>query len=182
MTTSHTVVEVSPSADLANRVLTYFEGVHRKVFNGDPVSNPRLRVEIAAHDLAHDTPVVTLIAPWTLIGIAAPPDGLMTTSLRIGPNHYPVLGNEVADIGRYFSVILVPDVSEMSSQEAAQETAAPLAVQFSQAVARARMEMTEVEDHARRASFKRIAGGAPPAERATGYGNPHHPPEPKTGG
>ena len=62
-------------ADLAARVLAHFEGVHADVFRGDPAANPRLKVEVLDPEMAGDTPTLVLITPWTLNGMAFPPDG-----------------------------------------------------------------------------------------------------------
>lgn len=160
---------------LAQRVREYFQAVYDDVFADDPATNPSLRVEVIGDATAFDTPIVVLIAPWTLCGIALPPDGRLPSTLRVGHKHYPVLANEVEQIGRYQSVILVPNVSAYTSQKEAQEAARPLAEAFRAAVKKARQEMAEVRDRDLRALFTtgRIE---PTGHSATGFGSPDEDP------
>lgn len=160
-------------ADFAERVAAYFEDVHRDVFDGDPASNPALGVEVIGAAMAHDTPVAVMIAPWTLCGLAVPPHGGLPTSLRIGPKSYPVLANEVEQLGRYHSVVLVPDVSGYASRRDARAVADPLAQGFRTAVAKAREELTEVEDARRRSILTGSTDASPPP--GTAFGSPEVP-------
>jgi hypothetical protein len=165
-------LEVSP-AEFSAKVTTYFEGVDRDVFSDDPAANSALAVEVVGVGMAHDTPVVVLIAPWTLCGLAIPPDGRLPTSLRIGPANYPVLRNDVDAIGSYFSVILVPDVSGYLRQQDVRAVAEPLAEKLRVAVEKAREELTEVADRDRRSL---LLGATPRSGQtrspATAFGNP----------
>lgn len=140
---------------------------------GDPASNPNLEVEVVDLGLAGDTPVVVLIAPWTLCGLAQSPDGGLPQTLRVGHRDRPVLANEVDSIGMYQSVILVPDVSGYSNQEQARTEAERLGAGFRQAVESARVELTQVRDNSRRRLLKGLATDVPSsATSGTAYGTP----------
>lgn len=164
---------MSPVAVFADQVRAYFEQVHQEVFAYDPASNPCMSVEVIGAATAKDTPVVILIAPWTLCGLALPPDGRLTSTLRVGHSHYPTIVNEVDEIGTYWSVMLVPDVSGYTSQEEARQEAQSLAEPFRQAVEKARQELTEVADADRRSLFNAVAGRPDSAAPAgTAFGTP----------
>jgi hypothetical protein len=163
---------VSPVV-LADRVSEYFEGVNHDVFAGDPAANPNLGVEVIDAGVAHDTPVVILIAPWTLAGLATPPDGQLPSALRVGARHCPALANEVPGIGSYWSVILVPDVSGYRSQDQARAVAMSLVEPFHVAVEKARQELTQVTDPGKRALLSRVRmQGEPVGPARTAFGTP----------
>lgn len=146
----------------ATRVFDHFDRIGRTVFAGDPAANQVLQVEIAGKSMARDTPVLILLAPWTLCGLAKPPDGGFVDNLRVNHSHYPALRNDVAGIGRYWSVLLVPDVSGYQSQDEARSAAQELFGPFRSAVEKIRTESSEVEDKSRRAL---LTGRAPAAHR-----------------
>jgi hypothetical protein len=139
--------------DLAARVLAYYEGVHQEVFLGDPASNDRLHVEVLDAGLAEDTPTLVLITPWTINGMAFPPDEEFPESLRIGEKSWPVFRHELGGIGVYRSVNLVSMLGCLDCQEQARELAAAMAEPFRQAVARHRRDVL-VPDPGRRKLFK----------------------------
>lgn len=162
--------KVKPPNPFAKKIFDHFHHVAQTVFNGDAAANENLRVEITDEAVAHDTPVLILVAPWTLCGLAQPPDGRLATDLRIGHSHYPALENELASIGRYWSVLLVPDVSGYGSQDAARSVAGDLFEPFRSAVEKVRLELSEVEDASRR---KLLKGQAPVTPlRSTAFGAP----------
>jgi hypothetical protein len=157
---------------LARRVADYFEGVAREVFEDDPASNPNLAVEVLGTARALDTPVMIVIAPWTVMGMAFPPDGLLPTELRIDHRHYPVLANEVDAIGRYHSVLLIPDVSSYQDQEAIREDALALLPGLQHAIERWRTEKVGVADSARRALVRNLTGRGDPIPPPSPFGVP----------
>jgi hypothetical protein len=126
---------------LAAGVASTFEQIHRRVFLGDPAANPRLKVEVVGVGLAEDTPVLVLITPWTLNGMAFPDDGRFPDSLAIGGRRFPVFRNDVDEIGPYCSVNLVPNVASFASPADARTAAAELIEPFHDAVASARREL-----------------------------------------
>jgi hypothetical protein len=140
---------VSPLDELAGRVAEHFSRVHREVFLGDEVSNPKLWVEVVSPAMAGDTAAMILIAPWTLNGLVFPPDESFPTTLTVGAKEYPVFTAEVEGLGTVRSLNLASDVSTMPSQDAARGIAAALAGPFLEAVALAR-ETGRVSDPSRR--------------------------------
>lgn len=124
--------------DLAQRVYDHFERVNRDVFRGDPVANPKLKVEVLDPEMAGDTPIIVLITPWTLNGMAFPPDDRFPASLSVNTKDLPVFRNELEGIGAYCSVNLVADVSTLQSPDVARAIARPLGTAFRTAVEAAR--------------------------------------------
>lgn len=143
---------ISPEA-LAQRALEFFEGVNRDVFRGDPAANTRLKVEVVEEAMVDDTPTFVLITPWTLNGMAFPPDGRFPESLAVGARECPVFRHEIQGLGEYCSVNLVPDVSRLQSPEAARSAADALASAFREGVAAARADLG-VENPDRRSLLK----------------------------
>jgi hypothetical protein len=166
---------VSSTAPFADRVLAHFERVAREVFADDPSANRNLSVEVVGDAIAGDTPVLVVVAPWTLCGLAEPPDGRLLPTLRVGPRHYPAFDVEVDGIGAYWSVVLVPDVSDYKSQDEARAVAEPLAIRFKAAVERVRAEITGVTDPSRR-SLLTATRDRPVRKRTTAFGSPETPP------
>jgi hypothetical protein len=134
---------------LMRRTLRRFTRVYDEVFRGDPAANVALEVEVAGSGVADDTPVLILITPWTLNGLAFPPDDRFPSSLIVNKRRYPVFAHELDDLGRYQSVNLVPDVSNLTSQEDARRIAAELVEPFLEAVTRFR-HVAEVPNPSRR--------------------------------
>lgn len=165
--------------DLATRVAAIearFERIHDGVFRGDPVCNTGLSVEVAGAAVAYDTPVMVLIAPWTITGLAFPPDGWLPAKLRVGHHHHPVLQNQMDGIGSYHAVLLETDVSGYADQAAARADASSIAARLAEAVEKARREHVEVEDQSRRALAGRLAGRSRPrAIEETPFGVPEPP-------
>lgn len=141
--------------DLGIRVEEHFARVHREVFLGDPVSNPRLKVEVIEEAMAHDTPTMLLITPWTINGLAFPPDGTLPETLIINGRSYPVFQADIEGIGLTHSVNLVATVAALASPEAARSAARAIGGEFLKALARAR-EASQVSDPGRRDLFGRI--------------------------
>lgn len=164
---------------LAQSVAWYFEGLARGVFDGDPASNESLTVEVLGVSMALDTPVMIVITPWTVMGMAFPPDGLLPTGLRIDHRHYPVLANEVDGLGQYRSVLLIPDVSDYRDQAKVRDDALALLPGLLRAVGGCRKERVGVVDPDRRALVRGLAGRGDPATPVSPFGDPDEPPPPK---
>ncbi|MGD2101571.1 MAG: [NiFe]-hydrogenase assembly chaperone HybE [Acidimicrobiia bacterium] len=157
---------------LATSVKGYFERVAREVFEDDPASNPNLGVEVLGVTTARDTPTMVVITPWTVIGLAFPPDGGLPSELRIDHHHYPVLANEVEAIGQYHSVLLIPDVSGYADQAVVREEVMALLPGLVRAVEKWRGEHVEVADSERRAFVRNLAGHRDPTPVASPFGAP----------
>lgn len=59
---------------LSDQVLAAFRHVHQAVFAGDPAANPALALAVTGMLMAADTPTIVRLTPWTLNGLALPPD------------------------------------------------------------------------------------------------------------
>ena len=119
--------------DLVARAGEAFRGVQERVFSGDPSLNPRLRVEPVEPAWVEGVPTLVLITPWTLNGLTFPlgagPDELMVAAV---PRR--AYRGDVAPLGVYWSVNLVPDVSQLTSPGQARRLAASFADPFREAV------------------------------------------------
>ena len=120
---------------------------------GDPLLNPKLKVEVVAEAMAGDTPSLVLITPWTINGMAFPPDGTLPDTLMIGGRAYPVFMADIEGIGLTHSVNLAATVATMSSHEGARSAALAVAGPFQEALARAR-EAAQVTDPGKRRLFR----------------------------
>jgi hypothetical protein len=119
--------------DLVARAGEAFRGVHDLVFAGDPSANPRLRVEPVEPAWVDGVPTLVLITPWTLNGLMFPlgagPDELVVATF---PRR--AYRGDVVPLGVYWSVNLVPDVSQLTSPGQARRLAASFADPFREAV------------------------------------------------
>lgn len=163
---------------LAQSVAAYFERVAREVFDGDPASNPNLEVEVLGTTMALDTPLMLVITPWTVMGMAFPPDGRLPSGLRIDHRHHPVLANEVDAVGPYHSVLLVPDVSGYTDQAAVRENALELLPGLTHAIERWRSQQVEVADSERRALVRNLTGKGDPPVPSSPFGDPNETSQP----
>jgi len=125
---------------LEQAVRRAFESVHDRAFRGDPAANPRLRVEVVAAALAEDTPAVVLLTPWTCNGLAFPPDGTFPLELEIGGKPRPARSIVLPELGRFWSVNLIPDVSRLDTQHRAVALASSWAEPWADAVGHARRQ------------------------------------------
>lgn len=126
-----------------------FEEIHQATFVLDPESNARLGIEVLDSGVAYDTPTFVLITPWTLSGLAFPPDERFPDLLEIGGKPYPAYPIEVPALGRHRSIALVPDLSRLPTPGHARNIAEAMAPAFRAAVATAR-EAVQVRDHSPR--------------------------------
>ena len=125
-------------ATLAAQVHDVFQDIHGRVFRGDPAANPRLQVQVVAAVIAHDTPAVLLLTPWTCNGLAFPADGSFPGEVVVAGRPLAARPVRVGPLGLLWSVNLVPDVSRFASQETAIRTAASWAEPWQLAVSLAR--------------------------------------------
>jgi NiFe hydrogenase assembly chaperone HybE-like protein len=126
-----------------------FEEIHRTAFQLDPPSNPHLGIEVLDSGVAYDTPTFVLITPWTLNGLAFPPDDRFPETLEIAAKPHRAYPIEVPALGRHRAVNLVPDVSTLPTSAYARAVAEAMAPAFRVAVAKAR-EAINAPDRSRR--------------------------------
>jgi hypothetical protein len=137
---------------IASHVRLAFERVHREQFQGDPVANPRLAVEVIDPAVVEDTPAVVLLTPWTVNGLAFPPDGTFTDSLEIAGRRRPVFRIEMPELGAFWSVNLPLEAASLRSMAQARTLARSWVPHFRDAVGAVR-----------RAAAAATAGERPPA-------------------
>ncbi len=118
---------MSGPAGLRDEVLAAFRHVHETAFAGDPAVNPALAVAVTELLLAGDTPTVVLLTPWTLNGLAFPPDRQLPARCEIGGASRLIFRGHLAGLGEYYSANLIPDVSGFTTQAEALNLALSMA-------------------------------------------------------
>jgi [NiFe]-hydrogenase assembly, chaperone, HybE len=108
---------------LAAGVRVAFDHLHRDVFLGDPVANPRLAVDVVDAAIVADTPTLVLVTPWTVNGLAFPPDDDFPDSLQIAGRTRPVFRVELAGLAVFRSVNLPPQTASLHSMSQARTLA-----------------------------------------------------------
>lgn len=126
--------------DIAVNVRLAFERVHREQFLGDPVANPRLAVEVIDPAVVEDTPTVVLLTPWTVNGLAFPPDATFPGSLEIAGRRRPVFRIEMAELGAFWSVNLPLEAASLRSMAQARTLARSWVAPFRDAVGAVRRD------------------------------------------
>jgi hypothetical protein len=129
---------MNPLDDVAADVRTAFERVHREQFLGDRAANPRLTVDVIEAAVVDDTPAVVLITPWTINGLAFPPDDKFPEVLDIAARRRPVFRVEMPELGVFRSVNLPLDAASMRDMDRARTLARSWAAHFRDAVRAAR--------------------------------------------
>jgi hypothetical protein len=119
--------------DLVDRAAEAFRGVLERVFADDPAANSRLAVEAVEPQVVDGVPTLVLITPWAINGLLFP--------FGEGPSELTVAGavrrafrGDVAPLGVYWSVSLVPDVSRLNGQRQARTLGTSFAVPFRDSV------------------------------------------------
>jgi hypothetical protein len=129
---------VRGATDLADAVLSAFQRVHETAFAGDQAANAALQVTVTDVLIAGDTPTIVLLTPWTLNGLAFPPDDRLPEHCEVAGRTRPVYRNSLAGLGEYYSVNLVPNVSRIATQDEALSLAHSLAEPWRDVVAKLR--------------------------------------------
>ncbi len=129
---------MSGPAGLGDQVLAAFQHVHQTAFAGDPAVNPALAVAVTDLLMAGDTPTIVLLTPWTLNGLAFPPDRQLPARCEIAGATRLIFRNHLAGLGEYYSVNLIPDVSGIATQAEALKLALSLAEPWRDLIATSR--------------------------------------------
>jgi [NiFe]-hydrogenase assembly, chaperone, HybE len=124
--------------DVAAAVRQAFERVHREQFHGDRAANPRLIVDVIDAAIVGDTPAVVLITPWTVNGLAFPPDDRFPDVLDIAARRRPVFRVRMPELGAFRSVNLPLEAASLPGMDQARTLAHSWAVHFHDAVRTAR--------------------------------------------
>jgi [NiFe]-hydrogenase assembly, chaperone, HybE len=131
-------VRMSRLDEIVADVRAAFERVHREQFRGDPVANPRLGVDVIDPAIVADTPAVVLLTPWTVNGLAFPPDDDFPDSLEIAGRTRPVFRLRMPELGVFRSVNLPLDAASLRSMAQARGLAGSWSGHFRDAVGAAR--------------------------------------------
>jgi hypothetical protein len=120
--------------DLGERAEAAFRAVQKRVFADDPDVNGKLVVEVTEAAWVDRVATVVLITPWTLNGLLVPPDGEGPMELLVAGDLRRAFRGDVAPLGVYWAVNLVPDVSRLSGPRQARTLANSFAGPFRQGV------------------------------------------------
>jgi hypothetical protein len=139
--------------DLASRqqaVQETFERIRRDTFDGDPICNEHLDVEVLEAETVGGIDTMAVITPWSIVGLCFPPEDLdLPDELMMGLRPRRLLPNELPRLGTYRSVALTSDCERLESMEAAREVVRRATAEFRQALAR-ELDRTTVERPDRR--------------------------------
>ena len=124
--------------DVTAGVRQAFGRVHREQFLGDRAANPRLTVDVIDAALVDDTPAVVLITPWTVNGLAFPPDDRFPEVLDIAARRRPVFRLQMPELGAFRSVNLPLEAAGLRGMDQARTLAHSWASHFHDAVRTAR--------------------------------------------
>jgi len=129
---------VSRLDEIVVNVRRAFERVHREQFLGDQVANPRLTVDVIAPAMVRDTPAVVLLTPWTVNGLAFPPDDVFPDAVEIAGRRRQVFRILMPELGAFRSVNLPLETSALRDMTQARRLALSWAAPFQEAVTAAR--------------------------------------------
>src|SRR5690349_1456985 len=100
--------------DLVARTDEAFHVVQRRIFADDDAVNRNLVVEVTDAALVREVPTLVLITPWRITGLIVPSDGDGPRELLVAGGLRPAHRGDVAPLGVYWAVTLVPDVSRLA--------------------------------------------------------------------
>jgi hypothetical protein len=132
--TTDAPADVAALHDLIARAEAAFRKVQERVFADDPAINGNLVVEATEAAMVGSVPTLVLITPWTLNGLLVPPDGDGPAELLITGGLRRAFRGDLAPLGVYWAVNLVPDVSRLASPRQARTLANSFAGPFRDAV------------------------------------------------
>jgi hypothetical protein len=108
---------------LVGQVHGAFDRIGREKFRGDPVANPRLTVDVLGAEVVAGVPTMVLLTPWTINGLAFPPDDVFPGALEIAGRPRPVYRLEVAGLGIVRSVTLPTETAALTGMAQARALA-----------------------------------------------------------
>lgn len=128
----------SVEATLADRIRATFAAIHGPTFEADTELTTGIDVEVIDGGVAFDTPTYILVTPWTINGLAFPPDDDFPSGLQIDGRVRSVYSIEQSELGPYRAVNLAPLGSHFPSGAHARKVAHAFAPVFRRAVEEAR--------------------------------------------
>jgi hypothetical protein len=122
----------------AERIRRLFEKIHGPAFDADTELSTGIEVDVIEAGIALDTPTFILLTPWTINGLAFPPDPTFPVAIDIDGATQPVYSIERSELGSYRAVNLAPLGSHFPSAVHAHHFAERAAPKFRRAVEEAR--------------------------------------------
>jgi hypothetical protein len=120
------------------RIRRAFAAIHDPVFDAGTELTTGIEVEVFNAGIAFDTPTFILLTPWTINGLAFPPDDAFPSGLAIDGRVRVVYAIEESPLGPYRAVNLTPLGSHFPSPVHARKVAKDFAPMFRRAVEESR--------------------------------------------
>lgn len=115
-----------------------FSKIHGPAFDADTELSTGIEVDVIDAGIALDTPTFILLTPWTINGLAFPPDPSFPVAIEVDGAVNPVYSIERSKLGPYRAVNLAPLGSHFPSAAHARHFAERAAPKFRRAVEEAR--------------------------------------------
>ena len=128
----------------AAQIRGVFADIHGPAFDADTELSTGIEVDVIDAGVALDTPTFILLTPWTINGLAFPPDDSFPVAIEIDGATHPVYSIVRSELGPYRAVNLAPLGSHFPSATHAHHFAERAAPRFRKAVAEARALRTIV--------------------------------------
>ncbi len=123
---------------LTERIRRVFATIHAPAFDADTELSTGIQVDVIDAGIALDTATFILLTPWTINGLAFPPDKAFPVGIRIDGVTHAVYSIERSTLGPYRAVNLTPVGSHFPSPVHARHFAERAAPRFRRAVEEAR--------------------------------------------
>jgi hypothetical protein len=121
-----------------------FAEIHGPAFDADTELSTGIEVDVIDAGIALDTPTFILLTPWTINGLAFPPDRSFPIAIEVDGAINPVYSIERSRLGPYRAVNLAPLGSHFPSAAHARHFAERAAPKFRRAVEEARAFLATV--------------------------------------
>jgi hypothetical protein len=122
----------------AEQIRRVFARIHGPAFDADTELSTGIEVDVIDAGIALDTPTFILLTPWTIDGLAFPPDRSFPVAIEIDGTTHPVYSIVRSKLGPYRAVNLAPLGSHFPSAVHARHFAERAAPKFRRAVGEAR--------------------------------------------
>lgn len=129
---------VGVESALEDRIRKVFATVHGPAFEATDELATGLTVDVLDAGVAFDTPTYILVTPWTINGLAFPPDEDFPAAIEIDDQIHVVYSVTRSELGPYRAVNLAPVGSHFPSPAHARRFAEMSARRFRRAVEEAR--------------------------------------------
>jgi hypothetical protein len=124
---------------LQDRIRRAFSAIHGLALERRSEVSTGISVDVFDAGIAIDTPTYILITPWTINGLAFPPDDDFPSALEIDGRVRIVHAVDDSDLGPHCAVNLVPLGAHFPSPVHARKVARDFAPKFRRAVEEARV-------------------------------------------